>query len=209
MQKLRSARCPKSMSQRHRCCTHDCPSFEHFQTSSQLELSRRRKPRIVEQHEKNRSKHKTVERRGKLVLIKFCHNLHQQRNKSPARFKRANSNSPCWCCTRWNRWLLPCHVAVCCSMLLGFRLDSIVWMFVCCQMRFGNIGSGTCATNCCNNQDEQFKSCRACTQEWSEEKDVPANCSRLATAGKIRVIGFSWLDCPASRTPVRTDYGDV
>ena len=41
-----------------------------------------------------------------------------------------------------------------------------------------------------------------------EKNDVPANCSPLATAGKTRVTGFSWLDCPASRAPVRKDCGD-
>ena len=41
-----------------------------------------------------------------------------------------------------------------------------------------------------------------------EKNDVPANCSPLATAGKTRVTGFSWLDCLASRAPVRKDCGD-
>ena len=31
---------------------------------------------------------------------------------------------------------------------------------------------------------------------------------KIATAGKTRVTGFSWLDCPASRAPVRNHCGD-
>jgi hypothetical protein len=167
-----------------------------------------RKPRIAEQHEKNRSKHNTIKRRVKLVLIKNSHNLHQQRNKSLTRFKRANSNSPCWRCTRSNRWLF--YLA----MLKYALADSdcpgnIVWMHFCCWMRFGTIGSGTCTTNCCNNKDKKFKSCRACSQERSEEKSVPANCSPLATAGKTRIADFSWLDCPLSKAPVRKDCGNL